>query len=88
MVKIIDVKITTEYRWSSVFSLGSWGSVKHSQPNWGTLTQTSNIGGVVKIEVEAKDPSWLDVKLDYLSWSQINSNFVSWETLKDYNERK
>lgn len=83
-LKIVDVKIKTNYNWQNIKVQADWNTVKNTNVNWQQSLQTSVVGQIVKIEVEVSENNWLSIKNNHLTWQQIKEKFASWLNVKNY----
>jgi len=83
-LKIVDVKIKTNYNWQNIRGLADWNTVKNTNTNWQQPLQTTTIGQIINIEVELRENNWLSIKENYLTWQMIKEKFTSWLDIKNY----
>ena len=83
-IKIVDVKIKTNYAWLDIKNQADWNAVKNTNSNWHNLLQTTTVGQPTIIEVEIIENNWQAIKDTFNSWADIKSNFASWLGLKNW----
>lgn len=83
-IKIVDVKLTTNYDWSDVKNIADWNAVKNTNQNWQQPLQTSLVGQQVKIEVEISENMWINIKENHSTWQKIKDKFTNWLGIKNY----
>ena len=83
-IRIVDVKITTNYSWEDISNLADWNAVKNITTNWWQLLQTTNPGELIFIEVELRENDWLSIKNNHTTWQQIKEKFANWLDVKNY----
>lgn len=83
-IKIVDVKLTTNYNWQHVKNKADWNAIRNNNQNFKQLLQTSVPGGIIKVEVEVSENSWLSVKDNHQSWQKIKDKFTNWLGIKNY----
>lgn len=82
-LKITEVKLITNYSWTDVSQIGDWNAVKNTNTSWQTMTQTSEVGQIINIEVEVVETTWDYIKGKFGSWNDIKNNFADWLGLKN-----
>ncbi len=83
-IRIVDVKITTNYSWQNIKNTADWNVVKNTNINWQQPLQTTTIGQIVKVEVEVSENNWLSIRDNHLTWQKIKEKFASWLDIKNY----
>jgi len=83
-LKIVDVKLTTNYDWQDVSNLASWQVVRNTNANWQQPLQTTTIGQLVKVEVEVSENNWLSIKEVHNTWKRVKERFSTWLDIKNY----
>ena len=83
-MRIADVKITTNYPWSNVKGLPSWGWIRNYEPSWIRLKNTSLPSQPIKIEVLISENQWKAVKDGFESWGAVKENLTDWQAVKNY----
>lgn len=91
MIRINSVRIVTPglnwetTSWSSLTFLESWMHIYHNFLDW-RFSQSGfvTVNQSIRIEVDAEDISWGNIKREIKDWEYI-SNFRNWQELKDFN---
>ena len=83
-IKIVDVKIKTNYNYQNIKDKADWNAVKNTNSNWENLLQTTNVGQPIIIEVEIVENNLLGIKDNFSSWDNIKNNFTNWLGLKNW----
>lgn len=83
-LKIVNIKLSTEYNWESIKNQADWKSVRNSNADWHQPLQTTLVGKDIKIEVEISENRWSSIKGNHQTWQQIRDKFLSWLNVKNY----
>lgn len=83
-LKIVDVKLTSNYSWQNIKNQANWNAVRNTNQNWQQPLQTSLVGQQIKIEVEVSENNWLSIKDNHITWQKIKEKFTSWLGIKNY----
>lgn len=83
-LKIVGVKLTTNYNWQNVKNQASWGAFKNTNLNWQQPFQTALVGQLTKVEIEVSENNWLSIKDNHLTWQQLKEKFALWLNVKNY----
>lgn len=50
-----------------------------------TITpKETTVGQSIFISINAEEPSWNDLKLEFQDWAQVKNNLTNWGAVKDY----
>lgn len=81
-IKIVNVKLKTEYSWQDMSEMSNWRAVKITNSSWRQPLQTALVCEQVTIEVEVMENNWAAVKESFSSWDEIRGQFENWLALK------
>lgn len=83
-IRIVDVKLTTNFSWQDIKNKADWLAIRNTNENWQQLIQTATPSGIVKVEIEVRENNWLGIRDDHKNWQEIMDKFNTWQDVKNY----
>lgn len=83
-IKMIGVRISSNYSWQDVKNLPDWNTVKNTNANWHQMKQTCLVRQPVFIEVEIRENNWETIKDSFTDWQDIKNRFTDWNEVKNW----